>query len=122
MSIPSTGLGNVGRCIARLPLVLAKTGLSRTTVWRLVRKRAFPMPIPLSLRAVGWDLAEIDKWLEGRAARRGAEPNDEEEGFIDGSKTHMRCSPSSRRRGAGKACSISHEIGERDAGRHKSKR
>jgi len=51
--------------------VCAQTGLSRATVWRLVREGKFPKPIQLTGgHAVGWAASEVQRWIEGRIARR----------------------------------------------------
>jgi len=47
--------------------VVKKTGLSRTTIWRLERKGEFPLRVALSDRRVGWKEEEIIKWLESRS-------------------------------------------------------
>lgn len=49
--------------ILRLPAVKARTGLSRSTIYSRVSDGAFPMPISLGGRAVGWVEAEIDDWV-----------------------------------------------------------
>lgn len=48
----------------RLPAVKARTGLSRSTIYLRVAERAFPKPVSLGGRAVGWVEAEIEQWLE----------------------------------------------------------
>jgi prophage regulatory protein len=60
----------IGRRVARISVVTQKVGLSRSTLWRLTRAGLFPAPVQLSARCVGWDLDEIDQWLEQRAATR----------------------------------------------------
>jgi predicted DNA-binding transcriptional regulator AlpA len=46
-------------------------GLSRPTLWRLVRSGDFPAPIELSShRAVGWSEREVASWIAERANRR----------------------------------------------------
>jgi len=47
--------------------VVKKTGLSRTTIWRLERQGEFPLRVSLSARRVGWNEEEITKWLESRS-------------------------------------------------------
>ena len=54
--------------------VLTLTGLSATTLWRLVRRGAFPAPIQLSPGAVGWLDAEVTAWLSERAGAREGRP------------------------------------------------
>ena len=55
------------RSIHSLPGVRDRTGLSRSTIWRLERRR-FPKHRQLSANAVGWLEAEIDDWVRSRAA------------------------------------------------------
>lgn len=47
----------------RLPEVMAKTSLSRTHIYRLVRTGGFPTNRKLSERVSVWNEAEIDAWL-----------------------------------------------------------
>ncbi len=47
--------------------VSARTSLSRTTIWRMVRKGQFPAPIPLSDNRIGWPESAITAWLTQRA-------------------------------------------------------
>ncbi len=47
----------------RLPQVLAKTGLSRTHTYRLIKCGEFPPPHNLSERVSAWNEADIDAWL-----------------------------------------------------------
>lgn len=58
--------------VLRLPQVLAKTGLSRTTTYAMIAKGGFPAPIRLGPRAVGWLEAEVDSWLASRCDLRTA--------------------------------------------------
>ncbi len=47
----------------RLPLVMERTGLSRTHTYRLIKMGEFPAPHKLSERVSVWNEAEIDAWL-----------------------------------------------------------
>jgi len=60
--------------ILRLPIVKARTGLSRSTIYVRVSDGTFPKPVSLGARAVGWLESEIDAWLSARieASRRAA--------------------------------------------------
>lgn len=59
--------------ILRLRDVLARTGLTRSMAYALVKAQDFPTPINLGARAVGWLESEIDAWIAGRVdASRGA--------------------------------------------------
>jgi prophage regulatory protein len=52
--------------ILRLPIVKARTGLSRSTIYLRVAKGSFPAPVSLGGRAVGWIEAEVNDWLAKR--------------------------------------------------------
>ena len=58
--------------VLRLPKVLELTGLSRTTVWRMVKDQKFPAPVQLGARARGWRESEIQKWLRDLPGARPA--------------------------------------------------
>ena len=55
-----------GRRILREPVVLDRTGLSRTQRWRDIRRGKFPAPVELGLNAIGWYEDEIEAWLAKR--------------------------------------------------------
>ena len=59
----------------RLPEVLARTGLSRSTIYVRLEQGRFPRPVSLGGRAVGWIEAEVDEWMRERiaASRRNPE-------------------------------------------------
>jgi prophage regulatory protein len=62
--------------ILRLPVVKARTGLSRSTIYLRISQGTFPRAYPLGARAVGWLESEIAGWIEEKiqhAARRGSE-------------------------------------------------
>ena len=42
------------------------TGLSKSTLYRLIRQGRFPPPLRLTRKAVRWRRAEVDEWLSGR--------------------------------------------------------
>jgi prophage regulatory protein len=55
--------------LIRLRDVCYRTGLSRTTIWRLERRGAFPKHRQISSNAVGWIEHEVTEWIESRAAK-----------------------------------------------------
>src|SRR2546427_13090600 len=55
--------------ILRVAEVMARSGLSRTSLWRLERRGAFPARRQLSPGAVGWIEAEVEAWILGRLTR-----------------------------------------------------
>ena len=57
-----------GRCILRLPGVMAKTGLTRTEVYRKLGH----LRIRLGPNTAGWVEAEIEKWIGERIAESRA--------------------------------------------------
>jgi len=61
--------------ILRLPAVLARTGLSRSTIYLRVSEGSFPAPVSLGARAVGWIEAEVIDWLNRQieASRKAAD-------------------------------------------------
>ena len=52
--------------VLRLPVVMARTGLSRSTIYAKIAAGKFPKPINLGARAVGWIADEIEAWLIAR--------------------------------------------------------
>ena len=54
--------------ILRLPEVMARTGLSRSTIYVRLAEGRFPRPVALGGRAVGWIEAEVDEWVRERIA------------------------------------------------------
>lgn len=50
----------------RLPKVRQRTGLGRSTIYRLIAQGQFPCAVQLTPRAVGWHKADIDAWLAAR--------------------------------------------------------
>ena len=59
--------------ILRLPTVKARSGLSRSNIYEQVRRGAFPPPVKLGKRAIGWLSADIERWIKNRAAARSSE-------------------------------------------------
>jgi prophage regulatory protein len=49
--------------ILRLPMVLDRTGLSRSTVYQRIAKGEFPKSISLGAKAVGWIETEVEDWI-----------------------------------------------------------
>jgi len=48
--------------LLRMPAVVRHTGLSRSTIYRLMAIRHFPVPVKLARRAVGWRKSDVDQW------------------------------------------------------------
>jgi len=54
----------------RFPEVKSRTGLSRTTIHRLIKAGDFPPPKSLGARAVGWKNSAIKSWCASRPDAR----------------------------------------------------
>ena len=50
--------------ILRLPKILKRTGLSRSSIYLRISKGDFPHSISLGGRAVGWLEDEVEDWLK----------------------------------------------------------
>ena len=56
--------------IIRLPEVLQTVGLSRPSIYRLMKLGEFPQQVKLGLSSVGWMRAELAQWITGRMDAR----------------------------------------------------
>jgi prophage regulatory protein len=71
--------------LLRSPEVERRTGLSKASIYNLIRKGEFPKPVKISERAIGWVEEEIERYVEGKinarddAAIKYTAPTDEEE-------------------------------------------
>lgn len=52
----------------RLPAVIERVGLKKTTIYQYIKEGSFPAPIQLGGRAVAWVEEEITKWQKDRIA------------------------------------------------------
>jgi prophage regulatory protein len=55
--------------LLRLPAVTALTGLSRSTIYRLMQADAFPKGLKPTARTIAWRSTDIAKWIESRDLR-----------------------------------------------------
>lgn len=62
-----------GRVMLRLPSVRLKTGMGRSTIYRLIATGQFPAPIKLGPATSAWDASAIDAWITEREAATRAE-------------------------------------------------
>ena len=46
------------------------TGMSRSTIYRLMQEEAFPRPVRVGPGAVRWKLSDISAWIESRPVAR----------------------------------------------------
>ena len=90
--------------ILRRKQVEVRTGLSRSTIYAMIRDGSFPAPVALGAKAVGWLQNEVEEWITERIranrsdrpeetlrrrsplgivtrrAKRSARPHDEQDG------------------------------------------
>ena len=52
--------------ILRLRAVEGRTGISRATIYRMIKAGTFPPQVQVSPGAVGWHAEEIDAWVASR--------------------------------------------------------
>lgn len=52
----------------RLPMVIRMTGLGRSTIYRMIAKKAFPSPVRIGDRAVAWRQIDLDQWSDARSS------------------------------------------------------
>ena len=58
--------------LLRLPAVMERCALGRSSIYAGVRNGTFVTPVRLSARAVGWREEEIDRWVSERVKTGGA--------------------------------------------------
>lgn len=52
--------------LTRLPGVMNRVGLSRSSIYQRIADGTFPEPVSLGSRAVAWIEAEIEEWIDRR--------------------------------------------------------
>lgn len=57
----------------RLPEVIHVCGLSRSTIYDLISRSAFPAQVSLGGKNVAWLASEVSAWMNARIAARGQE-------------------------------------------------
>lgn len=58
------------KMLERLPKVLARAGLGKSTVYKLISEGKFPRPVSIGARAIGFVSEEVDEWINSRVAAR----------------------------------------------------
>ena len=61
--------------LLRLREVLARCGLSRSSLYRKMRDGSFPTPLQVGVRAVRWRESEVEHWLATRPRATGHRPD-----------------------------------------------
>lgn len=55
--------------ILRLKDVIARTGLSRPTIYRWIKLGIFPAQVQLGPNSIGWRESDIQTWIASREPR-----------------------------------------------------
>lgn len=50
--------------LLRVKDVERELGISRTTIWRLVKAGVFPPPLRITSKAIAWRRSDIEAWQE----------------------------------------------------------
>ncbi|UVI39238.1 helix-turn-helix transcriptional regulator [Qipengyuania spongiae] len=50
----------------RFPVVIERTGLSRSTIYEMMDREEFPRPVKIGARAVAWPADRLDAWMAER--------------------------------------------------------
>jgi len=58
----------MNKIIKRLNGVKSMVGLSRSTIYALMKSGQFPKSIPLGERSVGWLESDISAWIDSKVA------------------------------------------------------
>jgi prophage regulatory protein len=48
----------------RLPRVMSETGLSKTSIYKLIKQGKFPAQIKLGIKASAWDASAVQTWIK----------------------------------------------------------
>lgn len=62
--------------IIRMKTVQARTGLSRSTIYRKVAEGTFPARHKISINGTGWKESDINRWVADPAGWRPTNDND----------------------------------------------
>ena len=58
--------------LLRFPVVRERTGLSRSTIWRLERRGEFPKHHRIAPNIVAWSEVEVSRWIDERLGDDGS--------------------------------------------------
>jgi prophage regulatory protein len=60
--------------LLRLPDVLSKVGLSRSTIYDRMEKGTFPKSISIGVNSVAWVEGDIDAWIDNQIRNSRGSP------------------------------------------------
>jgi len=64
----------MARRLIRLPIVIDRTGLSKSTIYARAAAGDFPKPVPLGNSLSGWVEDEVQAWIDARISERDVMP------------------------------------------------
>ena len=62
-------MSSENRRLLRLPEVRQISGLSKSSIYRMIDRGQFPAQVNIGTRAVAWRETDLQKWLEDRPER-----------------------------------------------------
>ena len=77
--------------ILRLPVVIQRTGRSRSSIYQDVQRGFFPKPIKLGPRSIGWPEIEVDAIVDARIAGESEDDIHELVILLEGARLKQRC-------------------------------
>jgi prophage regulatory protein len=60
--------------IIRIKTVLARTGLSRSTLYRKIAEGTFPSQVRISVHGAGWRESAVNRWIDDPISFREEHP------------------------------------------------
>lgn len=60
--------------LLRLPQVLARVGLGKSSIYAAILAGDFPRPVSIGARAIAWPESSIDEWIESKM-RQASKPH-----------------------------------------------
>ncbi|WP_448991014.1 helix-turn-helix transcriptional regulator [Luteitalea sp.] len=67
-ALDRAGAGRITPRLIRLPEVCRRTGLARSSIYRLLGAGQFPRPVAVTRVARAWRLEEVDRWIDSLGA------------------------------------------------------
>jgi len=64
-------MNEISDTFIRLPEVMKRTGLSRSSIYAMAKAKTFPSQIRLSTRTSVWSSRELSDWIEEKKQERG---------------------------------------------------
>lgn len=58
----------MNRRLIRIDTLTHMVGLSKSTIYNLIRSNQFPPPIKIGDRAVAWSESEVNDWISNKLA------------------------------------------------------